>query len=72
MDKQRLRRRQAKASFATIIATLLVVLGIVFFGSKEVAANLKAAETVITATLTFLTAQIGAYYVSVQRTDERD
>lgn len=70
-DTMRVRRRFAKVSFVAILLTLATVLGIVFFGSAEVAANLSAAQGIVMLILTCLTGLVGHYGHMVHSEDNK-
>lgn len=69
-DKFRVRRRMAKTSFVSILVIIFVILGIVFFGSPAVAANLQAASAILITLIGSLTATIGHYNHMVYATDK--
>ena len=71
-DLFRTRRVMAQLSFSAILLTLFSTLGIVMFGSKEVADNLLAASGITSVIITALVAQISHYSHLVHLNDKEE
>ena len=69
-DRFKVRRRQAKTSFVVVNVLVFLVLGIVFFGSPLVAANLTAATPLLMTLVGALVGIIGHYNHMVYSTDK--
>ncbi len=67
----KLRRRWASIAFYTLVATLALVLAMVFFGDETVGQNLTQAAGVVSPILVCLTGLVAQYAYQVQRDDQQ-
>ena len=71
-ERFKVRRKMAKTSFLVVNVLIFVILGMVFFGSEDVAKNLTAASPVLIALIGVLVGIIGHYNHMVYGLEKSD